>query len=541
MTNNLPNKINAETPADTDAAETMFFERMVKELKEGEIIKVRVVGITKDVVVVDMEYKSEGQIPLKEFLDIKGNLTIKVGDEIEALLESSDDDRGYVVLSAAKAKQLRMWNEIEEAYNTGKTIEGRILQKIKGGFSVDLHGVTAFLPGSQVDTRPVNNPDKLLNSLCIFKVLQYDRRKPNIVVSRRAVLEEEREHIKKDTVHVLEEGKIVEGIVKNTTNYGVFVDLGGIDGLLHVSDISWGKIKNPADIFKIGDKISVKVLKFNKEENKIALGLKQIKPNPWDTVKEKYPIGSKINGVVVKFADYGAFVELEEGLEGLIHLSELSWAKIKDASQRLKIGDTVEVKMLDVDSANKKISLSLKQLEPNPWDEIEKKYPKGTKVKGTIKNITDFGVFIGLEDGIDGLVHISDMSWKKIKHPTELFQKGQEAEAEVICIDKDKQRLSLSTKGLHKNPWQGVADRYHAGMSVSGKVTNIANFGAFVELEDGVDGLIHVAELNRGKKKGVTLTVGAVVEAEVLNVDPEEKKIGLGLKGLATAENNTVI
>ncbi|OGQ40155.1 MAG: hypothetical protein A3A85_01695 [Deltaproteobacteria bacterium RIFCSPLOWO2_01_FULL_42_9] len=541
MTNNLPNKINAETPADTDVTEIMFFERMVKELKEGEIIKVRVVGITKDVVVVDMEYKSEGQIPLKEFLDIKGNLTIKVGDEIEALMESSDDDRGYVVLSAAKAKQLRMWSEIEEAYNTGKTIEGRILQKIKGGFSVDLHGITAFLPGSQVDTRLMNNPDKLLNSLCIFKVLQYDRRKPNIVVSRRAVLEEERERIKKDTVHVLEEGKIVEGIVKNTTNYGVFVDLGGIDGLLHVSDISWGKIKNPADIFKVGDKISVKVLKFNKEENKIALGLKQIKPNPWDTVKEKYPIGSKINGVVVKFADYGAFVELEEGLEGLIHLSELSWAKIKDASQRLKIGDTVEVKMLEVDSANKKISLSLKQLEPNPWDEIEKKYPKGTKAKGTIKNITDFGVFIGLENGIDGLVHISDMSWKKIKHPTELFQKGQEAEAEVIGIDKDKQRLSLSTKGLHKNPWQGIADRYHAGMSVIGKVTNIANFGAFVELEDGVDGLIHVAELNRGKKKGVTLTVGAVVEAEVLNVDPEEKKIGLGLKGLATAENNTVI
>src|SRR3990172_3733568 len=504
MTNNLPNKINAETPADTDVTEIMFFERMVKELKEGEIIKVRVVGITKDVVVVDMEYKSEGQIPLKEFLDIKGNLTIKVGDEIEALMESSDDDRGYVVLSAAKAKQLRMWSEIEEAYNTGKTIEGRILQKIKGGFSVDLHGITAFLPGSQVDTRLMNNPDKLLNSLCIFKVLQYDRRKPNIVVSRRAVLEEERERIKKDTVHVLEEGKIVEGIVKNTTNYGVFVDLGGIDGLLHVSDISWGKIKNPADIFKVGDKISVKVLKFNKEENKIALGLKQIKPNPWDTVKEKYPIGSKINGVVVKFADYGAFVELEEGLEGLIHLSELSWAKIKDASQRLKIGDTVEVKI-------------------------------------KIKNIIDFGVFMGLENGIDGLVHISDMSWKKIKHPTELFQKGQEAEAEVIGIDKDKQRLSLSTKGLHKNPWQGIADRYHAGMSVIGKVTNIANFGAFVELEDGVDGLIHVAELNRGKKKGVTLTVGAVVEAEVLNVDPEEKKIGLGLKGLATAENNTVI
>ncbi|MBI3754872.1 MAG: 30S ribosomal protein S1 [Deltaproteobacteria bacterium] len=423
MTNNPTNKINTETSTDIDVTEKMFFERMVKELKEGELIKGKVIGITKDVVVVDMEYKSEGQIPLKEFLDPKGNLTINVGDEIEAILENSDDDRGYVILSAAKAKQRRMWKEVEEAYNTGKTLEGRILQKIKGGFSVDLNGITAFLPGSQVDTRPVTNPDKFINNLFTFKVLQYDRRKPNIVVSRRAVLEEEREQIKKNTIQALEEGKIVDGIVKNITNYGVFVDLGGIDGLLHVSDISWGKIKNPSDIFKVGDTISVKILKFNKAENKISLGLKQMRPNPWDKAEERYPVGSKVKGKVVKIVDYGAFMELEEGMEGLVHLSELCWTKIKDASQKLKLEDTVEVKVLEIDSANKKISLSLKQLEPNLWDAIEMKYPKGARIKGTVKNITDFGIFIEVEDGIDGLVHISDMSWKKIKHPTELFQK----------------------------------------------------------------------------------------------------------------------
>ncbi|MBI3399292.1 MAG: 30S ribosomal protein S1 [Deltaproteobacteria bacterium] len=539
MTNNPTNKINTETSTDIDVTEKMFFERMVKELKEGELIKGKVIGITKDVVVVDMEYKSEGQIPLKEFLDPKGNLTINVGDEIEAILENSDDDRGYVILSAAKAKQRRMWKEVEEAYNTGKTLEGRILQKIKGGFSVDLNGITAFLPGSQVDTRPVTNPDKFINNLFTFKVLQYDRRKPNIVVSRRAVLEEEREQIKKNTIQALEEGKIVDGIVKNITNYGVFVDLGGIDGLLHVSDISWGKIKNPSDIFKVGDTISVKILKFNKAENKISLGLKQMRPNPWDKAEERYPVGSKVKGKVVKIVDYGAFMELEEGMEGLVHLSELCWTKIKDASQKLKLEDTVEVKVLEIDSANKKISLSLKQLEPNLWDAIEMKYPKGARIKGTVKNITDFGIFIEVEDGIDGLVHISDMSWKKIKHPTELFQKGQEIEAEVLSIDKDKQRFALSTKGLQKNPWQGIEERYHAGMSISGKVTNIANFGVFVELEDGVDGLIHISELNRGKKKGLNIAIGDMVEAEVLNVDPQEKKIGLGLRGLAVVGEKT--
>lgn len=525
-----------DSPSEKIDNNEIFYEKAIKELKDGELIKGMVVCIARDVVVVDIGYKSEAQIPLKEFFDGDGNLNVKVGDEIEAILESSDDDKGYVTLSIEKAKKIKVLKDIEESYHSGKPVEGKIVQKVKGGFVVDIGGITAFLPGSQVDVRPVSNPEQVINKQFRFKVLQYDERKPSIVVSRRAILEEEKEKIKKETLQALGEGNIIEGIVKNITNYGVFVDLGGIDGLLHITDISWGKIKNPADIFKVGDRISVKVLKFDKEENKVSLGLKQIKPNPWDLVREKYQIGSRVTGRVVKLVDYGAFVELEDGLEGLIHLSELSWTKIKDVSQRLKIGDNVEIKVLEVDPANKKISLSLKQLTPNPWEILETKYPKGERVKGIVKNIADFGIFVGVGNGIDGLVHISDMSWKKIKHPSELFQVGQEVEAEVVGIDKEKQRFSLSTKVLCKNPWHGIEDKYQPGKSVSGKVTNIANFGAFIELEDGIEGLIHISELNRGKKKGINLKIGDMVEAEVLNVDRDDKKIGLGLKGLSTVE-----
>lgn len=524
-----------DSPSEKIDNNEIFYEKAIKELKDGELVKGVVVCIARDVV-VDIGYKSEAQIPLKEFFDGDGNLNVKVGDEIEAILENSDDDKGYVTLSMEKAKKIKVLKDIEESYHSGKPVEGKIVQKVKGGFIVDIGGITAFLPGSQVDVRPVSNPEQVINKQFRFKVLQYDKRKSNIVVSRRAILEEEKEKIKKETVQALGEGNIVEGIVKNITNYGVFVDLGGIDGLLHITDISWGKIKNPADICKVGDRISVKVLKFDKEENKVSLGLKQIKPNPWDLVREKYQVGSRVAGRVVKLVDYGAFVELEDGLEGLIHLSELSWTKIKDVSQRLKIGDNVEVKVLEVDPANKKISLSLKQLTPNPWEILEAKYPKGERVKGIVKNIADFGIFVGVGNGIDGLVHISDMSWKKIKHPSELFRVGQEIEAEVVGVDKEKQRFSLSTKVLCKNPWYGIEDKYQPGKSVNGKVTNIANFGAFIELEDGIEGLIHISELNRGKKKGVNLKIGDMVEAEVLNVDRDDKKIGLGLKGLSTVE-----
>ena len=530
MADVISDKINAETS--TNANSDQFYEGTLKEPQVGEIIKGKVLCIAKDVVIIDIGYKSEGHIPLKEFMDTKGNLEVQIGDEIEALLENTDDEKGCLVLSKEKAKQIKTWNEIEAAYQSGKPIEGKIVQKIKAGFSVDLNGITAFLPGSQVDIWPVNNPDRLINNTFSFKVLQYDRRKPNIVISRRALLEEEREKSKQDTLGMLEEGKIIEGVIKNITNYGVFVDLGGIDGLLHITDISWGKTKHLSQIFKVGDRITTKILKFNKEEKKISLGLKQLKPDPWDTAAEKYQVGTRVTGKVVSIVDYGAFVELEEGLEGLVHLSELCWTKIKHPSQKLKPEDTIEVKVLEIDSATKKLSLSMKQLKPSPWDELALKYPKGARIKGVVKNIADYGIFVGIEEGIDGLVHISDMSWKKIKHPAELFQKGQEIEVEVISIDKEKERLSLSTKKLQEDPWHDVEKKYHAGMSINGRITNIANFGAFVELEDGVEGLIHISELIRGKKKGVNINIGDMVEVEVLNVDPEEKKIGLGLKGL---------
>lgn len=527
---------NIDAGISTSDNNEALYKETIKEPQIGEIIKGKVLCISKDVIIVDIGYKAEGHIPLKEFLDTNGNPQVKVGDEIETLLENTEDENGYVVLSKEKARQIMAWREIEEAYKTGKAVEGRIIQKIKAGFKVDLNGIAAFLPGSQTDLKPVNNPDQLINSSFMFKVLQYDRQKPNIVVSRRAILEEERERIRKDTMQVLEEGKVVEGVVKNIVNYGVFVDLGGIDGLLHITDMSWGKIKHPSDVFSIGDKISVKIIKFNKEENKISLGLKQMKPNPWDIAKERYKAGAKAMAKVISLVDYGAFAELEEGLEGLIHLSELSWAKIKHPSQKVKVGETIEVKILEIDLTNKKLSLSLKQLESSLWDEMASKYPRGARVKGIVKNIVDYGIFVGIEEGVDGLVYISDMSWKKIKHPSELFQKSQEVEAEVISIDKEKERLSLSIKALQKNPWHGIAERYHAGIPVSGRITNIANFGAFVELEDGVEGLIHVSELIRGKKKGLDITVGDTVETEVLNVDPDERKIGLGLKGLVKAE-----
>ena len=543
MSDTISDKIDAGISS-TSGNNEEFYEKAIKEPQVGEVIKGKVLCIAKDVIIVDIGYKAEGHIPLKEFLDANGIPQVKVGDEIEALLENAEDENGYVVLSKEKARQIMAWRGIEEAYETGKAVEGRIIQKIKAGFNVDLNGLTAFLPGSQADLMPVNNPDQLINSSFMFKVLQYDRQKPNIVVSRRAIMEEERERTNKDTIHTihtLEEGKIVDGVVKNIVNYGVFVDLGGIDGLLHITDMSWGKIRHPSDVFNIGDKISVKIIKFNKEENKVSLGLKQMKPNPWDTAKERYQVGAKVMGKVSSIADYGVFVELEEGLEGLVHLSELSWAKIKHPSQTFKIGDTVEVKILEIDHANKKLFLSRKQIEPSLWDELTLKYPKGARVKGVVKNIADYGVFVGIEEGVDGLVHISDMSWNKIKHPTELFQKGQEIEAEILNVDKDKERLSLSIKAVQKDPWREIGGKYHAGISVSGRITNIAHFGAFVELEDGVEGLIHVSELIRGKKKGLEITVGDKVETEVLNVDPDERKIGLGLKGLVKAEEKAAI
>jgi len=509
-----------------------LFEAKIKEFQDGDIIKGKVVQITQDSVMVDIGYKSEGHVPLREFLDKDGNPTVKVGDEITVLLERREDEGGFIVLSKAKADQFKVWDDIVESYETGKLLEGVITQRIKGGFYVDIKGITAFLPGSQVDLKPVRNQDKLVGQSFEFRVLKYNKRKNNVIVSRRVILEEKRDELKKATLETIHEGSIVEGVVKNVTDYGAFIDLGGIDGLVHLTDISWGKVTHPSQILKIGDKVTVKVLKYDKEEGKISLGLKQTRPDPWMSVTEKYPIGSRVKGRVVNITDYGAFVEIEEGLEGLVHISEMSWTKLKHPSQKLKINDVIEVQVLDIDAANKRISLGLKQVEPNPWEDVERRYPKGTKIKGVIKNITDFGVFVGIEDGIDGLVHVSDLSWKKIKHPSELFKKGQEIEAIVMNIDSANKRFSLSTKLLEKNPWEGVEDRYKPGMIVEGKVTSVADFGAFVGLEEGLEGLVHVSELSRGKKKGFDIHVGDIVEVEVLNVDPDDNKIGLSVRAV---------
>ncbi|MBI5562654.1 MAG: 30S ribosomal protein S1 [Deltaproteobacteria bacterium] len=509
-----------------------LFEGKVKELQEGGIVKGKIVQITKDTVLIDVGYKSEGHVPLREFLDKDGNPTIKVGDDIKVLLERREDEKGYIVLSKAKADQLKIWDEIIEAADSGKPMEGTITQRIKGGFYVEIGGVVCFLPGSQVDLKPVRNQDRLVGQKYLFKVLKYNRYKSNVIVSRRTLLEEERDALKKTTLEHLHEGSVVEGLVKNITEYGAFIDLGGIDGLIHLTDLSWGKIMHPTQVLKVGDRVTVKVLKYNKDDGKISLGLKQTKTDPWVGAKDRYPLGVKVGGRVVNLTDYGAFVELEEGLEGLVHISEMAWTKLRHPSQKFKVGDNVEVMVLDVDPVNKRISLGIKQIEANPWVDIERRYPKGTRVKGVVKNITDFGAFIGVEDGIDGLVHVSDISWKKIKHPSEAFKKGQEVEACVVNIDSTARRFSLSTKLLEKNPWEGVTERYKPGMTLTGKVTSVADFGAFVELEPGLEGLVHVSELNRGKKKGGGIQPGDVVEVEVLNVDPDDNKIGLSIRGV---------
>ena len=529
-------KPHAGDVSNSDFAE--LFEGRLKELQEGDIIKGKIVQITQDSVMIDIGYKSEGQVPLKEFLDKDGNPTVKVGDDVTVFIERREDEFGNISLSKGKADQFKIWDKVVESCDKGSSIEGTVSQRIKGGFYVDIEGITAFLPGSQVDLKPVRNPDKLIGQKFAFRVLKYNRRKNNVIVSRRVILEDEREVLRKQTLGTIEEGAVVDGIVKNVTDYGAFIDLGGIDGLVHLTDLSWGKVTHPSQVLKIGDSIKVMILKFNKEENKISLGLKQTMEDPWIKAVDKYPAGTRTTGTVVNITDYGAFVELEPGLEGLVHISEMSWTKLKHPSQKVKAGDQAEVLVLDVDAANKRISLGMKQIEANPWEEAEKRYPKGSTIKGQVKNITDFGVFIGIEEGIDGLVHVSDLSWKKVKHPSELFKKGQEVEALVLNIDGANKRFSLSTKLLEKNPWQGVENRYKPGMTIEGRVTSVAEFGAFVELEEGLEGLVHVSELSRGKKRGTDISEGDIVEVEVLNVDPEDNKIGLSIREIKSHANS---
>lgn len=541
---NEPDRLNNDMDDDLNQGVKENFEELFQEsLRQplvGEIVEGVIVQIDPDYVLVNIGYKSEGCIPLDEFMDENGQLTAKVGDTVKVLFEKKENIRGYIVLSRKKAEREQIWVHIEEAVDSGALVEGKIIANVKGGLTVDI-GVPAFLPASQVDVRPIGNLEKLIGQSFQFKVVKVNKKRGNVVLSRRAILEEERDKLKTDTLATLTEGQVREGIVKNITDYGAFIDLGGIDGLLHIVDMSWRKLSHPSEILKIGETVSVKVLKYDKEKEKISLGIKQTIPDPWLVVESKYHIGDRIVGTVVSLADYGAFVSLEEGVEGLVHVSEMSWTKrIRHPSDVLKVGDEVAAEVLGVDVPSRRISLGLKQIQMNPWTVIGDKYPVGTKIEGQIKNVTDFGVFIGVEDGIDGLVHVSDMSWtKRIKHPSELYSKGQIVHAVVLNIDPDNERLSLGIKQLVPDPWNEIPAKYKPGTKVKGKVTSVTDFGIFLEIEEGIEGLIHVSELSQEKvatPKGFA-AVDDEIEAMVLNIDPIEKKIALSIKAIAISDS----
>ena len=513
-----------------------LYEDSLKTMEEGQILKGIVIEINPDHVTVDVGYKSEGHIPVQEFLRRNKKVDVKVGDRIDVFLEKMDSEEGLLILSKEKAEKVTVWRDISRSCREGEVMEGEIVSKVKGGLSVDLGGINAFLPGSQIDLKPVRNLDALIGQRLKFKVIKFNRKRNNIVLSRRTLLEEERKQLREDTLKNIKEGDLVEGTVKNLTDYGAFVDLGGVDGLLHITDIAWGRIGHPSEKLSVEDRIKVKVLHFDQEKGKVSLGLKQALPDPWDSVPEQYPVGTRIKGKVVNTTDYGVFVELGEGVEGLVHVSELTWSKkLKHPSKIVHIGDTVEVMVLDCDPIKRRISLGMKQIEPNPWALIEERYPVGAKVAGRVKTITDFGIFIGFEEGVDGLVHVSEMSWtKKIKHPGEFYKKGQEVEAIVLNIDPRNERFSLGIKQLTPDPWKDVSRRYRRGEIVTGKVTNVTDFGAFVELEEGIEGLVHVSEISREKveRPSDMLKVGDMVSAIVLHIDSHERRIGLSMKGV---------
>ena len=520
-----------------------MYEESFKRFAEGEVVNGKIISVDKDHVLVDIGYKSEGQIRIREF-EVDGEVSAQVGDSVEVMVEWWDDENEVVVLSKEKAEKVKVWDDIKNRHEADDTIAGTITNRVKGGFSVDI-GLQAFLPGSQADLRPIRNLDEMVGKEFDFKILKYNRKRSNIVLSRRVLLEEERESKRAKTMATIHEGKVVSGIVKNLTEYGVFVDLGGVDGLLHITDISWGRVKHPSELFNVGDEIKVKILSLDLERERVSLGMKQLSEDPWASAIEKYPVGSRINGKVVSLTDYGAFVELEEGIEGLIHVSEMSWTrKVRHPSKVVSVGENVEALVLDIKPENRRISLGMKQAAPNPWDVISDKYPVGTTIEGKIKNITDFGLFIGIDEGIDGLVHISDISWtKRIKHPSEIYKKGDVIQAIVLEIDKGQERFSLGIKQLQADPWDTVAERYEVGKEITGTVTNVTDFGVFVELEEGIEGLVHVSEISKEKIKTPVgqFEVGQVMTAKVMNINSDERRIGLSIKRLDMEDDQELL
>jgi small subunit ribosomal protein S1 len=529
------------------AAMLGVYDDSFRNMAEGEVVKGTVLKVTETDIVIDVGYKSEGLVSISEFLDENGQVTVQPGDVVDVLLERTEDREGHIVLSREKAEKMKIWDEVEKAYTERKVVIGRVIERIKGGLAVDI-GVRAFLPGSQIDIRPVRNLDALRGQELRMRVIKVNKKRGNIVLSRKVLLEEENAEKKTTTLKTLAEGKQLRGTVKNITDYGAFIDLGGIDGLLHITDMSWGRVGHPSELFKVNDEVDVVVLKYDPTTERVSLGHKQLIPDPWATVQDRYPVGARMSGKVVSVTDYGAFVELEAGVEGLIHVSEMSWSKrVKHPSKILNVADTVEAMVLGVDPAARRISLGLKQVESNPWHELAEKYPIGTKIKGKVRNLTEFGAFVEVEEDIDGLIHISDMSWsKRVKHPSEVLKKGDVVEAMVLSIDAENQRLSLGLKQLATDIWDDFFSRHQVGTIVEGKVTRMTNFGAFVELDEGIEGLIHVSEFDdsRGASsqsggEKIELEVGSSYQMKIIKLSPQERKIGLSIRALKSDDYQT--
>jgi small subunit ribosomal protein S1 len=515
-----------------------LYDNSFRHIAEGEVVKGTVLKVTETGVVVDVGFKSEGIIAVDEFLDENRQITVQPGDVVDVLLERTEDREGYVVLSREKAEKMKIWDEVEKAYSEKKVVVGRVIERIKGGLAVDI-GVRAFLPGSQIDVRPVRNLDALRGQDLRMRVIKVNKKRGNIVLSRKVLLEEENAEKKKHTLETLAEGKVLRGVVKNITDYGAFIDLGGIDGLLHITDMSWGRVGHPSEVLKVNDEIDVTVLKYDPATERVSLGHKQLVADPWSAVSERYPVSLRVSGKVVSLTDYGAFIELEPGVEGLIHVSEMSWSKrVKHPSKILNVGDSVDAMVLGVDATARRISLGLKQVEQNPWHDLAEKYPVGTRIKGKVRNLTEFGAFVEVEEDIDGLIHISDMSWsKRIKHPSEVLKKGDVVDAMVLNIDAENQRLSLGLKQLATDIWDDFFSRHHVGGLIEGKVVRMTNFGAFVELDEGIEGLIHVSEFDdtHGQEK-VDLQVGETYQMKIIKLSPAERKIGLSIRALKSDE-----
>ena len=540
----VPFNADDEEELDFEQRAEMFgqYEESLRSISEGEIVRGTVLGIDAKEVLVDVGFKSEGVIPLAEFPD---PTSIKVGDVLEVFLEKMENQDGLVVLSKQRADFVRVWDRVKEAHDTGQVVEGKLVRKIKGGVVVDLYGVEAFLPGSQIALRQVQNVDALLGQSVQVKIIKLNKRRRNIVVSRRAVLEEERDRMKSTILKDLAKDQIREGVVKNITDFGAFVDLGGIDGLLHITDMSWGRVSHPSEISKIGDRLRVKVLNFDPEKERISLGLKQLEPYPWEGVEDKYKVGDRINGKVVSITDYGAFIELEKGVEGLIHVSEMSWTRhVRHPSKVVNIGDIIEAVVLKVDKANEKISLGLKQVEPDPWLTLDEKYPAGMRVRGKVRNLTNFGAFVELEEGIDGLVHVSDMSWtKRVAHPNEVLKKGDTAEVVILSIDKEHRRISLGLKQVSEDPWPYLAERFPSGMELVGAVNRLFDRGAIVDVGESIEGFVPISQLGLEdlKRPNDAFEVGEELTMKVTRVDIANHRLILSVKAWLAEQDDIAL